>query len=59
MKKQKTIGVILVVIGLILTGGSLGSVATYGIKAPIAMALIVVVGIVLIVRAKKTRPASS
>ena len=54
MKKQKTIGIILVILGLILTAGSFGSMATYGVKAPISMALIVVVGIVLIVRAKKT-----
>ena len=58
MKKQKTYGIILVVLGLILTAGSLGSVATYGIKAPIAMALIAVAGIVLIVRAKKGQPAA-
>lgn len=58
MKKQKTIGIILVILGLILTGGSLGSMATYGVKAPITTALIVVVGIVLIVRAKKNLPAA-
>jgi hypothetical protein len=48
MNKRKILGVILVVFGLVMVGGSMGSVETYGAVAPISMSLIVVLGIVVI-----------
>ena len=35
-------------LGLILTGGSMGSVEQYGIVAPISMLLIVIIGLAMI-----------
>ena len=48
MNKRKIIGIIIVVFGLIMVGGSIGSAARYGVAAPISMFLIVIVGIALI-----------
>jgi hypothetical protein len=48
MNKRKVVGVIIVLLGLVLTFGSFGSVETYGAVAPLSMALIVVVGLVVI-----------
>ncbi|MBU4421956.1 hypothetical protein KKB41_03300 [Patescibacteria group bacterium] len=48
MNKRKIIGVIVVIFGLIMVGGSMGSVAQYGVAAPISMSLIVFVGLALI-----------
>lgn len=48
MNKRKIIGIILVLFGLVMVGSSLGSVETYGIVAPISMALIVVIGLAVI-----------
>jgi hypothetical protein len=48
MNKRKIAGVIIILFGLIMVGGSLGSVETYGVIAPISMALIVVLGIVVL-----------
>ena len=48
MNKRKVWGVILVILGIIMVGGSMGSVEQYGIVAPISMALIVVIGLAMI-----------
>lgn len=48
MNKRKIWGVVLVILGLIMTGGSMGSVDQYGIVAPISMLLIVVAGLAMI-----------
>ena len=48
MNKRKIIGVIVVFLGLIMVGGSMGSVAKYGVAAPISMSLIVIFGLVMI-----------
>ena len=48
MNKRKIIGVIIVIFGLIMVGGSMGSVEQYGVAAPISMSLIVILGLVMI-----------
>lgn len=48
MNKRKIIGIIIVIFGLIMVGGSTGSVARYGVAAPISMSLIVILGLALI-----------
>lgn len=48
MNKRKIAGITIVLFGLVMVGGSMGSVETYGVIAPISMALIVVVGLVVI-----------
>jgi len=48
MNKRKITGIIIVLFGLVMVGGSLGSMETYGVIAPISMALIVVLGLVVI-----------
>ena len=48
MNKRKIVGIIIILFGLAMVGGSLGSVETYGVIAPISMALIVVVGLAVI-----------
>ncbi|MEK7655526.1 MAG: hypothetical protein AAB386_02515 [Patescibacteria group bacterium] len=48
MNKRKIIGVIIVILGLIMVGGSMGSVGQYGVAAPISMSLIVILGVALI-----------
>lgn len=48
MKKRKIAGIIIVLFGLVMVGGSMGSLETYGVMAPISMALIVVVGLAII-----------
>ena len=48
MNKRKIFGIIIVLFGLVMVGGSMGSVETYGVVAPISMALIVVFGLVVI-----------
>ncbi|TSC96409.1 MAG: hypothetical protein Athens071426_188 [Parcubacteria group bacterium Athens0714_26] len=48
MNKRKIIGVVIVIFGLIMVGGSMGSVAQYGVAAPISMSLIVIFGLALI-----------
>jgi hypothetical protein len=48
MNKRKIIGVIIILFGLIMVGGSMGSVETYGAVAPISMSLIVVIGFMVI-----------
>lgn len=48
MNKRKVVGVIITLFGLVMVGGSMGSVEQYGVAAPISMGLIVVVGLVLI-----------
>ena len=48
MNKRKIVGIIIVLFGLVMVGGSMGSVETYGAVAPISMSLIVVIGLRLI-----------
>ena len=48
MNKRKILGVIITIFGLIMVGGSMGSVEQYGIAAPISMSLIVILGLALI-----------
>ncbi len=48
MNKRKIIGMAVILFGLIMVGGSMGSVETYGAVAPISMSLIVVAGLVII-----------
>ena len=48
MSKMKIWGIIVVLFGLVMVGGSMGSVDQYGVIAPISMALIVIVGLVMI-----------
>lgn len=48
MNKRKIIGIIIVIFGLIMVGGSMGSVEQYGVAAPISMSLIVILGLALI-----------
>lgn len=48
MNKRKIWGVIVVILGLIMVGGSMGSVEQYGVVAPISMALIVLLGLAMI-----------
>jgi len=48
MNKRKIVGIIIVLFGLVMVGGSMGSVETYGAVAPISMSLIVVIGLMLI-----------
>lgn len=48
MNKRKVVGVIIALFGLVMVGGSMGSVEQFGAVAPISMGLIVVVGLVLI-----------
>ena len=48
MNKRKIIGVIIVIFGLIMVGGSMGSVGRYGVAAPISMSLVVIAGLALI-----------
>jgi|GEM_PF-1595549 len=45
MNKRKIAGVIIILFGLVMTAGSMGSVETYGAAAPISMLLIVVIGL--------------
>ncbi|HEY4505789.1 MAG TPA: hypothetical protein VJG67_03810 [Candidatus Paceibacterota bacterium] len=48
MNKRKFFGVLVVIFGLIMVGGSIGSVEQYGVAAPITMSLIVIVGLLMI-----------
>lgn len=48
MNKRKIFGVIVTILGIILVGGSMGSVDQYGVVAPISMALIVLVGLAMV-----------
>ncbi|KKU17697.1 MAG: hypothetical protein UX27_C0027G0007 [Candidatus Azambacteria bacterium GW2011_GWA2_45_90] len=45
---KKIIGVIIIIFGLVMVGGSMGSVEQYGVAAPISMSLIVIFGLALI-----------
>lgn len=48
MNKRKILGIIIAIFGLIMVGGSMGSVEQYGVAAPISMSLIVILGLALI-----------
>lgn len=48
MNKRKIFGVVITILGVILVGGSMGSVEQYGVVAPISMALVVVLGLAMI-----------
>ena len=45
---KKIIGIIIIIFGLVMVGGSMGSVEQYGVAAPISMSLIVIFGLALI-----------
>lgn len=47
MNKRKIVGVIIILFGLVMVGGSMGSVGQYGVAAPISMGLIVVLGLLV------------
>jgi hypothetical protein len=48
MNKRKIIGILVVIFGLIMVGGSLTYQGPYSTIAPIAMSLIIVVGLLII-----------
>lgn len=48
MNKRKLLGIVLVIIGIIMVGGSLGYEGAYKAMAPISMSLIVIAGFVVI-----------
>lgn len=48
MNKRKFFGIIITIFGLVMVGGSMGSVEQYGVVAPISMSLIVIFGLALI-----------
>ncbi len=48
MNKRKIFGILIVIFGVIMVGGSLGYEGDYAIMAPISMSLIVVVGLAMI-----------
>lgn len=45
MNKKKMLGVVVMIIGVILTAGAAGQMDTYGIVAPVTMGVIVVIGL--------------
>lgn len=53
MNKRKILGVIVSVIGLILTAGAASYVETYGIVAPATMSIILIIGLWLLFGGKK------
>lgn len=48
MNKRKIFGILIVIFGLIMVGGSLGYQGPYKVMAPISMSIIVVVGLLMI-----------
>ena len=48
MQKRKIFGILVVIFGLIMVGGSLGYQGPYRAMAPISMSLIVVIGLLMI-----------
>ena len=48
MNKRKIFGILIVVFGVIMVGGSLGYEGPYKAMAPISMGLIVVIGLLVI-----------
>ncbi|MBI2405972.1 MAG: hypothetical protein HYV25_00115 [Candidatus Harrisonbacteria bacterium] len=48
MNKRKALGVVISIIGLILTAGAASQVATYGVAALVATGIILVVGLWLL-----------
>ena len=48
MKGRKILGIIVIIFGVIMVGGSLGYEGPYKIMAPISMLLIVVIGFLII-----------
>lgn len=48
MNKRKIWGIIVAIFGLIMTGGSMGSVDQYGAVAPISMFIIFLIGLAMI-----------
>lgn len=53
MNKRKILGVIVSIVGLILTAGAASQVKTYGIAAPVTMGIILVAGLWLLFGGKK------
>ncbi|MEK7073010.1 MAG: hypothetical protein AAB974_01040 [Patescibacteria group bacterium] len=61
MNKKKVLGVVVMIIGVILTAGAAGQMDTYGIVAPVTMGVIVVIGLWLFFSGSKkggTPPAA-
>ncbi|OGH72680.1 MAG: hypothetical protein A2921_01540 [Candidatus Magasanikbacteria bacterium RIFCSPLOWO2_01_FULL_43_20b] len=48
MQKRKIFGILVVIFGLIMVGGSLGYQGPYRAMAPISMSLLVVIGLLMI-----------
>ncbi len=48
MNKRKFFGILIVIFGVIMVGGSMGYEGPYAIMAPISMSLIVVAGLLMI-----------
>ncbi|MDO8561391.1 MAG: hypothetical protein Q7S05_01030 [bacterium] len=48
MNKRKIFGILIVIFGVIMIGGSLGYEGDYAVMAPISMSLIVVAGLLMI-----------
>jgi len=59
MNKRKIFGIVIVIFGIIMAGGSLGYEGPYKAMAPISMLLIVVIGLLMIFwdKIKKNRPS--
>ena len=59
MNKRKMLGVVVTIIGVILTAGAAGQVDTYGVVAPVTMSLIAIIGVWIFFSGKKagTPPA--
>ncbi|MDO8585127.1 MAG: hypothetical protein Q7R85_03350 [bacterium] len=56
MNKRKALGVVVSIIGLILTAGAASQVETYGIVAPVTMGIILVAGLWLLFGKKTEGP---
>lgn len=48
MNKRKIWGIIVTIFGIIMVGGSMGSIEQYGVVAPITMFIIVLAGLAMI-----------
>lgn len=48
MNKRKIVGIVVVIFGVVMVGGSLGYQGSYRAMAPISMSLIVIVGLLMI-----------
>ncbi len=48
MNKRKIFGILVIIFGIIMVGGSLGYQGPYRAMAPISMSLIIVIGLLMI-----------